>query len=505
MKKRSIGIVLSYVSTFLSMIVGLFMSSFALGRLGGTEYGVYQTISSFVNYLVLLEFGTGTVMVRNLSACRGRGDSELVQRNNIATIWGITNGLATLITVVSAVFFILLDQIYKNSLTQEQIVAGKHMFLFLIIHLLATFYSQTLSGVILACEKYSYRSIVAIVKIILRTTIVVVAIFNIRKALIITIIDAALSVVQVAVDYVYCRRNLGVRIGLRGFDWNIFKTALPLCMALFLQTIVTQANNTVGKFLLGVMAGPEEVTLYSVALYVFSLFSTLATIPLSLYSPQIIKDVMSGKEGKELTQILIQPSRVVVIVSGAVAFGFVAAGKPFIHIFYGAEYMPAWAMAVALMIPMFVNMTNSVTINVLDAKNKRMTRSLIILATALVNVGITIILIPRIGVMGAAIATSVATAIQVITTNVYYSKAIHIKVIYLFKNVYKGVLVFQIIGAVAGYFSGNLVTNPYGSFVLGGGIYVLISLGGYLWLGRNDQEKVFVKGFLAKCRRHKNH
>ncbi len=66
MKKRNVGIVLSYAYTFLNMVIGLFMSSFMLRQLGDVEYGLYQTVSSFATYLVLLEFGTGSVMSRNV-------------------------------------------------------------------------------------------------------------------------------------------------------------------------------------------------------------------------------------------------------------------------------------------------------------------------------------------------------------------------------------------------------------------------------------------------------
>ena len=54
--------------------------------------------------------------------------------------------------------------------------------------------------------------------------------------------------------------------------------------------------------------------------------------------PQISKDVLSGKEGKELTDTLVQPCRLIILVGGSVLFGFFAAGKPFIELIYGKEY-----------------------------------------------------------------------------------------------------------------------------------------------------------------------
>ena len=76
MKSRNRGIAMAYASTGLKMVLSLFLSSFLLRRLGDTDYGIYQTIASFANYLVLLEFGTGTVMTRNISLCSQRFDGQ---------------------------------------------------------------------------------------------------------------------------------------------------------------------------------------------------------------------------------------------------------------------------------------------------------------------------------------------------------------------------------------------------------------------------------------------
>ena len=82
MKRRNIGLILSYLNTGLNMLCGLFLSSYLLRSLGSTDYGIYQMIASFANYLVLLEFGTGTVMTRNVVAARTKSeDSESIDKN----------------------------------------------------------------------------------------------------------------------------------------------------------------------------------------------------------------------------------------------------------------------------------------------------------------------------------------------------------------------------------------------------------------------------------------
>jgi O-antigen/teichoic acid export membrane protein len=86
MNSRGKGIVLSYGYLIINMLCGVFLSSYLISELGDTEYGIYQTISSFANYLVMLEFGTGTIMTRNISMCRGSGESKLKINENISIL-----------------------------------------------------------------------------------------------------------------------------------------------------------------------------------------------------------------------------------------------------------------------------------------------------------------------------------------------------------------------------------------------------------------------------------
>ena len=182
---RNKGIALSYINTALNMVCGLFLSSYLLRMLGDTEYGIYQTISSFVNYLVLFEFGTGTVMTRNLSVCKGKKASKLAT---------ITNILAFAILTVSVIFYFSIGSIYSNSLTSSQITHGKNMFVFMVIYLIASFYTQTVNGAILACEKYTFSSAISIVRIAIRTALLTVLILFFKNAIIIAIIDSVLII-----------------------------------------------------------------------------------------------------------------------------------------------------------------------------------------------------------------------------------------------------------------------------------------------------------------------
>ena len=154
-RKRSVGITISYINMVVNMITGLVLSSFLLRTLGDTEYGLYQTIASFSTYLVLLEFGTGTVMTRNVSVCLNNTEPEKRQEQvnrNYSTIWIISLVLSVVIIAVSFVFYLNLGNIYANSMNASQIKYGKNIFLFLIVYIIVNVYDDTaFRAKIIAC------------------------------------------------------------------------------------------------------------------------------------------------------------------------------------------------------------------------------------------------------------------------------------------------------------------------------------------------------------------
>ncbi len=501
LKSRNIGLILSYIHTFLNMVCGLFMSSFLLRQLGDTDYGIYQTMAAFANYLVLLEFGTGTVLSRNLIASKVRGEGRLQAEKNISTVWTIMTVLSAVILTVAVVFYFSIPIVYAKTLDAEQIALSKNIFVYIIVFLISSFASQTLNGIALANEHYTFSSAMSITKLVLRTVLIVALVLGVKQVIVISMVDAAIGVGLATFSYIYCSRTFKVKINYRHFDKAILKASMPLCMAIFLQAIVNQSNSVVGKFVLGVMAGPEEVALYSVSLFVFGTFSALATIPISLYVPQVTKSVLSGLEGLDLTKTLVQPCRLIVLVSGSVVFGFMACGREFVDIVYGTEYGMAWVLAMVLLIPAFINQSNAVILNVLDAKNKRINASYILMVTTCLNVLMTIFGIKHFGIIAAAGATGIATLLQVIIMNTYYRKAIGIKVLYLFRQAYKGIVLYQIMGAAGGLLVGRCIGNMYVAFVAAGVTYVVLAFGGYLLFGKTEEEAAMLSKVIQRFKK----
>lgn len=493
MNSRSKGILLSYMNTILGMICGIFVSSFLLRSLGDTEYGLYQTITAFATYLVMLEFGTGTVMSRNIAICHGEGNDQEVLNKNITTIWYINVVLSILIVIVSIVFYCNIGYIYSKTMTEAQIFMAKRLFVVITGYLVVSFFTQTISGIPLGMEEYTFAQKLNLFRLLTRTLILVFCVRWKPFAMTIVLIDLLFGVISFVITFVFCKIKYNIRLKLYYFDKSILVDIMPLCFAMFLQTIVNQANSSVDKFVIGIKMSMESVAVYSIAQYIYSIFSSITTVPISMFLPQVAKDISSGKEGVALTDTFIQPCRLVVMLGGSMMFGFIAVGKQFISIVYGEDKVVSWLYALIIIIPMFVNMTNGVLVNVLDILKKRQYRSYVLILTTILNIILTVLLIDHYGIIGAVIATAISTFLgQILAMNIYYARRLHIRVLRLFYNAYKGILPFQMLACIISFVIASFISNNIISLFIGGIIYVLIS-GILIYLfGMNKEEKAKV-------------
>lgn len=491
--QRKFGMLLSYGSNLLLVAVNIFMTPFLIKSLGDAEYGVYQMMASFAGYLVLMNFGTSNVMTRYVSMYLGKGDKK-GERNYIAMCLIITGVLALLISIAATVMYLFLDNIFAGSLTPEQIDKSKQLFIIIAITLVITFIAQAVQGIVVAYEKFIFSSGWGVVRPVLKAVLLVPLFMLKADSIVIVLVDLIISVVFLVACCVYAFGVLKAIPKLYKFDKTIFISSAVFSLAIMLQAVVNQVNTRADTTILGIMVSPESVTLYSVAMQIFHVFSSLSSAAATIYLPQFTKMVASGEFSKTaITKAMIAPSRLQTLVSGAITFGFIICGRDFIHMWMGEGYEKSFLIAVIIMVPNFLVYTNSVVEAVLDAMQKRMVRSVVLCCVALANILISIVLVHFFGEIGAPVGTAITTlAGPLIIMNIYYQKAIGVRLKMLFTEVFKGILPCLLIATlVSAPLAFVLPVSVWGLFVKGG-VFVLVLAVTLMLFGLNKNEKELV-------------
>jgi len=492
------GIVISYIYFVANTILSIAVSAFIVRNVGKTNYGVYQSITAFITYLVLLEFGMSTLMTRNLSLLNKDTKNTDEINKNVSTIWSSTILLSIIISSFLIIFYFLIPIIYSNSFTDSQIILGRNIFIFTGINLIFTFLCSTLNGLILAYEQYTFEKYLNLLKLFLRSSLIVVLLLIRSNILLVAIVDACLGIAAFIFTLIYCIYKFKAKLTFKYFDKTILKLCLPLAFAMLIQGVVNTANTVVDKFLISIMMTPDDVSVYSITMLIFTMFSSLGTLPNTLFIPSIAKNVKAGLKGKEFTKTLIEPCRLNVLIMGVVGFGYLLIGKQFISVVYGIDYIDAWIYSLILLFPLFFYLTNAIMAHVLTVFNKRQIMSYISLIATVINVGLTIFAIRAFGMFGAAAATAFSTIIQIVALNIYYDRKMGINIFYLFKESFKGIIPSLFFSfAIALPFIIRLPRNSL-KIACGGIIFVIVFFFLFMFFGANEWEKNKINSLLIK-------
>ena len=327
--QRRIGIILAYILLFLNTVVGIFLTPYIVSHLGKSEYGLYKTIASFANNLALLDFGIGTTITKYLSKYRAKkSDKEA----NQALVIVLLQAVLFAICIWGLGFFIsrYIPEIYKNSLTAAEIVRAKYMFIILTLNIGLTLFDHYFVGIYSSYERFAFINSAKILKIILRISLIFFMLKMEKNAVVITAIDLSLTVFFLLVDAAYAFLRLKVRIKPCKPDKRTTIEIFLFGTTIFLQAFVNQANSNVDNVVLGIMTTTECVAVYSVAMQLFLIFNSLATVISSVYLPYVTKTIQNLSETEDTSFLVIGPGRKQLMVVGFALCGFFVLGRDFI-------------------------------------------------------------------------------------------------------------------------------------------------------------------------------
>lgn len=493
---KKIAIIFSYVNNVISIVINIFWGPYLIHTLGDVEYGIYQMVASFAGYLVLMNFGTGLVMVRYVSLYNAKQQKK-AQSNFIAICLTITAGLAVLIAIVSTILYFGLDGFYAT-LNEAQLSHAKKIYIVVVGNIICTLLYQAFDGIILAYERYMFSQSWTMVKTIIRVVIIAVLISKEPNAIIISCVDLSLSLLYLILGIYYVKVHLKVTWKLMYWDKVLLQEIISFSLAIFLQAFVSQVNNNVDKTLLGAMVSPESVSLYSLAMSISTIFSALSTALIGICLPQFTKILASTSDKNKVISAAVKPARIQFLISTAVLFGFILCGKDFVTVWAGKEYSQVWDIALILMVPMYFQNLTSIMEAVLNAMGKRLIRSVILTVAAVGNVCVSIYLIKKIGIIGAPIGTAIATIVfSVIVLNIYYQFGIGLHINRLILETAKGLWKGGVIAFV--------ITLPFSIFIdcgfwgllIKGGIFIATLSIFELIFGFSDYEKQELKRSLS--------
>ena len=499
MNKKAWGVIFSYLLIVVDGLVALLFVPFLLDGLGQDEYGLYRLLYSTAAYLAVLDFGIGGTITRYIVKFKTENDLKS-QENFMAMGLLIYGALAAITMLVSVVMALIIPYMYNASIAPERMREAQLIFLILCSTIAVTLFSHAYTGLFSAYERFSYTKISNIAKIVIRVVFIVIGIRFWKSAMLVAVVDFLLAVVLLLIHIGYGRFSVKCRIKLHRWDGRLAKEAFFFTLAILIQSIVNQFNTNVANVVLGIYTTTAVIAMYSLVLQLYNMYAGLSTAISTVYLPSISATVFRGASDEDVTKKIIEPSRIQLVVLLLAASGFVVFGKEFISLWVGAGYEEVHLLTCILMIFALIDLSQNTIDSVLKAKNKMLGKSLILAASTAVNFLITLLLVPRMGAMGAVIGSCFSLIFGYgVALNIYYHKVIHINMFMFYRKTYTTIILATLACMAVGFGIGYV--NPLGGwvgFMAEAAVYVVVFAVLMYFIGLNKGEKNLIKGKMKR-------
>ncbi len=503
--QRRAGVIISYIQTALSVIIALSYMPVMLGILGKKEYGLYQTVSSVIATLSILDLGFTGSYTHFYFRQKKEGGADAVSR---------LNGLfMTVYAVIGATAFICgtyllrhLDVIFGSGLTEAEYKKAAIMMLLLSFNLLTTFVSGVFSAYIRTQERFVFSESLALIRTVASPFVQLPLITLGFGSVGMTLARFAVNLICDLAIVIYAVVKLRFRAVFSGSERGLFGKVFAFSSLIALNMIVDQINTNIDNVILARICGTAEVAVNAVGVMICSYYTLFSTSISKVYTPKIHRLVTEStrdslEQRKSLTDFFTSIGRIQFMILALVASGFVIFGRCFISLWAGDGYSDAYAVCVLRMLPATIPLIQNVGIEIQRAEKRHYYRAFVYTGMALANIIMTLLLAHRFGSVGAAFATGIATLFaNGVIMNFIYHKKINIDVLAFWKNILsllRGMAVPFLIGAITVYF---INIRSWAALILGIAVYTLIYCI-FVWkFSANDDER---NGIIALLKRRK--
>jgi len=218
-------------------------------------------------------------------------------------------------------------------------------------------------------------------------------------------IPSACNVLYVAIS---ARLKLGVKIRWqwnKEIGWLFLGTAIPFALAGIINRLYSYSDS----ILMSKLLTPAELGLWSLPYKINFAFQFIpAALTASIY-PAMSALFVTDRE--QIGVLFVKAWRYLLLIVLPIAFGLWAVGEQVIVKLAGQAYLPSVPVLKILLVSLILSFLSFVTGATLNAINKQKVQTILLAISLVVSVTMNLVLLPIIGIWGAAITASLSNLI----------------------------------------------------------------------------------------------
>ena len=385
----------------LNIVISLFMIPYVIGVIGDRWYGLWILVGTTIGYFGFLDLGLGSANERYIARSLGMKDQNETNRvfSSSIVLFSIVGAVALVLT---AIVVLLCPRFIHDP---ADVPTFRIVFLLVGLDLAVGFPVRGYWGFLYAHIRYDVVNIINIAKTLVRTALIVALLSRGHGIVSLAIATLASDVLEYAANILYVRAKYPeIVIRMRDFTRAMVRQLYDYSLYSFVSAVAKQLRFNVDAFVITAMLGLSPVTHYNIGSRIAGYYLLLVMNAISS-----IKPVFSRLEGEgnfeELRERYHMTLKLNVILSMLIGGTLLIFGKPFILRWMGPNYLDSWHVLAVLSVAQIFNTIQVTPSTLLYGISKHKVYSLIVIAEGLVNLGLSILLARRFGIVGVALGT----------------------------------------------------------------------------------------------------
>lgn len=281
------------------------------------------------------------------------------------------------------------------------------------------------------------------------------------------------------------------KLGAQAFipTWQLGWKPLKIAFAFFLAAVFVKVYSYVDSIILSLQLGKEAVGIYAVA---YKLTYAFQFLPLAFVGALYPTMSAQAHSPKQLKHTLLRSFWYMALLSGPIVFGIWSLAPEIIDAFYGTDFTASavtLSVLIFVLIPIFLDFPLG---SLLNATDKQMIKTAVGGVTMIINVVANLILIPMMGVPGAAVAALLSFTFLFVVDWFFVARAVKVSLTEVLGETARIFLVSGLMAVVV------VLVKPYVHFALAIPLGAVVYIAGLFITGAVNKDHLDILKTLTR-------
>jgi O-antigen/teichoic acid export membrane protein len=401
----------SFVGFLILAALQFFSTPYIVHTLGKEAYGVYALISVFIGYVSLLELGIGASIIKYVSEYYVDKRYDRINKL-VSTAFVLFFGLGLAGTLIVLMF----REYFATTLFKVPTnLIGDTVYVFTVagIAFFFTFVFGIFISVLVGLQRMDLTNEISIVFGILNIAGIVSLLwlgYGLKEVVILSSLNGIIGVLISM--YISKRITPTLSLTPKFFDKSYVKSIFHFSLYVFASKIAVLVYQNFGKLIVGIFLPIRYVTIYAVGAMLSSFIYRISGLVVAPVLPAS-SELLAKKDTGSLKELFLRGTKYVTIINipSIVFLGIFA--DEIIRLWMGEGFEESVLVFRILLIGLFIETMQHIGGNMLPGIGKPKIGSYYATGTTLMTIILSIILLNKFGLIGAAIGSTIAQLIIV--------------------------------------------------------------------------------------------